>query len=217
MSFSRAFQWYHSHLDPIWPDGTFKGNHLKFEAVSSSYISQLCFLSNVQWSNVELFLSKEAASAEWRYEKERSTCIQVAFRARTVTLTSPPPTPPPLPPHAIRGWRALCFLPPLPPPTHSPWLKYVIFSVVRIWTEVIGHLWEVFDFSQKKGGNIRGRKLLTGREYFGRSCRYNKPVQYGRDAAHISWAVWEQIPTWGLHGGEATSPEREVGDSAVPK
>ncbi len=24
MSFSRAFQWYHSHLDPIWPDGTFK-------------------------------------------------------------------------------------------------------------------------------------------------------------------------------------------------
>ncbi len=25
MSFSRAFQWYHSHLDPIWPDGTFNG------------------------------------------------------------------------------------------------------------------------------------------------------------------------------------------------
>ncbi len=24
MSFSRAFQWYHSHLDPIWLDGTFK-------------------------------------------------------------------------------------------------------------------------------------------------------------------------------------------------
>ncbi len=24
MSFSRAFQWYHSHLDPIWPEGTFK-------------------------------------------------------------------------------------------------------------------------------------------------------------------------------------------------
>ncbi len=23
MSFSRAFQWYHSHLDPILPDGTF--------------------------------------------------------------------------------------------------------------------------------------------------------------------------------------------------
>ncbi len=24
MSFSWAFQWYHFHLDPIWPDGTFK-------------------------------------------------------------------------------------------------------------------------------------------------------------------------------------------------
>jgi hypothetical protein len=24
MSFLRAFQWYHSHADPIWPDGTFK-------------------------------------------------------------------------------------------------------------------------------------------------------------------------------------------------
>ncbi len=68
---------------------------------------------------------------------------------------------------------------------------------------------------------------LTGRENLGRSCQYNKPVQYGRDAAHISWAVWEQIPTWGLHGGEATPSERElfsrteketeVKDSAEPK
>ncbi len=24
MSFWSAFQWYHSHADPIWPDGTFK-------------------------------------------------------------------------------------------------------------------------------------------------------------------------------------------------
>jgi hypothetical protein len=24
MSFSRLIQWYHSHVDPIWPDGTFK-------------------------------------------------------------------------------------------------------------------------------------------------------------------------------------------------
>ncbi len=24
MSFSRPIQWYHSHGDPIWPDGTFK-------------------------------------------------------------------------------------------------------------------------------------------------------------------------------------------------
>ncbi len=26
MSFSRPFQWYHYHVDPIWPDGTFKQN-----------------------------------------------------------------------------------------------------------------------------------------------------------------------------------------------
>ncbi len=25
MFFSRPIQWYHSHVDPIWPDGTFKG------------------------------------------------------------------------------------------------------------------------------------------------------------------------------------------------
>jgi hypothetical protein len=24
MSFSRPIQWYHSHADPIWPEGTFK-------------------------------------------------------------------------------------------------------------------------------------------------------------------------------------------------
>jgi hypothetical protein len=28
MSFSRPFQWYHSHADPIWPDGTFKPSPL---------------------------------------------------------------------------------------------------------------------------------------------------------------------------------------------
>ncbi len=30
MSFSRAFQWYHSHLDPIWPDGTFKRTYIQY-------------------------------------------------------------------------------------------------------------------------------------------------------------------------------------------
>ncbi len=24
MSFSRPIQWYHAHVDPIWPDGTIK-------------------------------------------------------------------------------------------------------------------------------------------------------------------------------------------------
>ncbi len=26
MSFPRPIQWYHSHADPIWPDGTFKSD-----------------------------------------------------------------------------------------------------------------------------------------------------------------------------------------------
>ncbi len=79
----------------------------------------------------------------------------------------------------------------------------------------------------EKDGNIRGREHLTGREHLDRSCRYNKPVQYGRDAAHISWAGLRADPTGGLHGGEATPSEREpfsrteketeVGDSAEPK
>ncbi len=29
MSFSRPIQWFHSHADPIWPDGTFKGASTK--------------------------------------------------------------------------------------------------------------------------------------------------------------------------------------------
>ncbi len=33
MAFSRPIQWYHSHADPIWPDGTFncrRGSHILF-------------------------------------------------------------------------------------------------------------------------------------------------------------------------------------------
>ncbi len=58
---------------------------------------------------VELFLSKEAVAAERRYEKERSTCIQAAFRARMFTLTSPPPAPTSNC-RDKRGRLALCFL-----------------------------------------------------------------------------------------------------------
>jgi hypothetical protein len=34
MSFSRPIQWYQSHVDPIWPDGTFN-----FEDVTSGMIA----------------------------------------------------------------------------------------------------------------------------------------------------------------------------------
>jgi hypothetical protein len=78
------------------------------------------------------FISKEAVAAERRYEKETSTCIQVAFRARTYLLS-----PLPLPPHllltdAIReaGW--LCFLRPPPPSSHAlPKLKLCDFQRPR--------------------------------------------------------------------------------------
>jgi hypothetical protein len=36
------------------------------------------------------------------------------------------------------------------------------------------------------------------------------PVQYGRHAAHISWAGLRADSTWGLHGGETTPSEREL-------
>ncbi len=37
MSFYRAFQWYHSHADPIWPDGTFKIIRCPLWCISSSH------------------------------------------------------------------------------------------------------------------------------------------------------------------------------------
>ncbi len=36
------------------------------------------------------------------------------------------------------------------------------------------------------------------------------PVQYGREAAHISWAGLWADSTWGLQGGEATPSQREL-------
>ncbi len=33
MSFSWAFQWYHFHLDPIWPDGTFNNAETEIDCI----------------------------------------------------------------------------------------------------------------------------------------------------------------------------------------
>ncbi len=33
MSFSMPIQWFDSHADPIWPDGTFKERPIKFEGL----------------------------------------------------------------------------------------------------------------------------------------------------------------------------------------
>jgi hypothetical protein len=38
MSFSRAFQWYHSYADPIWPDGTFNKG-FRINLISAGSIS----------------------------------------------------------------------------------------------------------------------------------------------------------------------------------
>ncbi len=58
---------------------------------------------------------------------------------------------------------------------------------VRIWMAVIGHLWAElgFWFFPEKGLKYLRPQTFDGREHSGRSCRYNTPVQYGRDAAHI--------------------------------
>ncbi len=66
----------------------------------------------------------------------------------------------------------------------------------RIWTEVIGHLWAElgFWFSQEKGENICGREFLDRRRIFWQVVPVQQPVQYGRDAAHIIWEAWVQIP-----------------------
>jgi hypothetical protein len=48
----------------------------------------------------------------------------------------------------------------------------------------------IFRFFTGNGENLCGRRKLDTRRNFDRSCRYNQPVQYGRDAAHKSRAAW---------------------------
>ncbi len=46
----------------------------------------------------------------------------------------------------------------------------------------------------RKKVDIRGREHLDRARIFWQVVPVQQPVQYGRDGAHISWAVWEQIP-----------------------
>ncbi len=39
MSFLRPIQWYHSHADPIWPDGTFKLRTVAFLLTGLDFLS----------------------------------------------------------------------------------------------------------------------------------------------------------------------------------
>jgi hypothetical protein len=45
MSLSRPIQWYHSHADPIWPDGTFKERRKS----KVTYVLDLVLLEVLDW------------------------------------------------------------------------------------------------------------------------------------------------------------------------
>jgi hypothetical protein len=62
-----------------------------------------------------------------------------------------------------------------------------------------------FEFSRELVKICAAAKNLDTRIYFGMSGRYNQPVQYGRDAAHKSWAAWAVIPL-----GVSTSERQHI-------
>ncbi len=83
MSFSRAFQWYHSHLDPIWPDSTFNhAQHYKYKDDTSHYLQFSCKgKSATQSNNILVYCTnmsdlpsnidtlRKYISLHWRLEK----------------------------------------------------------------------------------------------------------------------------------------------------
>jgi hypothetical protein len=54
---------------------------------------------------------------------------------------------------------------------------------------VIGHLEAELDFFPGNGENIGARRYLDKARIFWQVVPVQQPVQYGRDAAHISWAA----------------------------
>jgi hypothetical protein len=150
-------------------------------------------------------MSKEAVAAERRYEKETSTCMQVAFRARTYLL-SPLPLPPPHPPltDAIReaGW--LCFLPPplypCTPHAEFVWLSassaksedglylgaqkccswiWTAFVIMYEFDRTLMSRVKFFIFPQEMVKIYAAANIWTGRRYFGKSCWYNSRYSTG--------------------------------------
>jgi hypothetical protein len=55
MSFSRPIQWYHSHADPIRPDGTFKAIALSDHRIKFTFLKTLFF-----WNKLRYFLCGDA-------------------------------------------------------------------------------------------------------------------------------------------------------------
>ncbi len=143
--------------------------------------------------------------------KPEATACSTSPRKESGAYQVPPPTQPPPPPY---GWI------------------YVIFSVlgqkrgwplfrgsevlqmnsdsfcdyVRIWTEVIGHLWAELGFwffPGKRWIFWQDANILASRAgtTAGTVRQRHRPYKLGGLGAD---------PTWGLHGGETTSPKREL-------
>ncbi len=71
----------------------------------------------------------------------------------------------------------------------------------------------IFEFSQELVKICTAAKNLDTRVYFGMSGRYNQPVQYGRDAAHKSWAAWAVIPL-GVYKSERQHIYEDLNESS---
>ncbi len=62
MSFSSFIQWYHSHVDPIWPDGMFKiqvNTHLMFDTNVRPFYRPVSALIKHELCYTSIFYSKE--------------------------------------------------------------------------------------------------------------------------------------------------------------
>ncbi len=176
--------------------------------VDRSYKQHQCIVP------VELFISREAATAERRYEKERQGVVYMhmaAFGARTnlfslPSLPSPSPAHPPPPINLRRASQPAS----ISAPPHTPWGLWPVSGDlgqnrgrppfrslwiwqlnldsncdhVRIFGAVIGHR------TIGNGENLGERRDSDIRKGFDKSCRYNRPVQKGREAAHKSRLAW---------------------------
>ncbi len=168
------------------------------------------------------FISREASTAERRYRKEKwseNYMHMGAFSTRThslLPLSSPPPLSPPFKCDNKGSWPALHFLPLTPPPPlhwimdrfWQPRLKSRMASIlesVSMIAEFGQQQWSymnfrcrsqdrIFKFSQELVKICAAAKILDTRVNFGRSGRYNQPLQYGRDAAHKSRVAWYGLP-----------------------
>jgi hypothetical protein len=59
MSFLRPIQWYHSHVDPIWPDGTFKNLDSRFFHILQTekrFLEQNIIGTRIRTSSSQVFV-----------------------------------------------------------------------------------------------------------------------------------------------------------------